>query len=150
MEDIEVSLNKSVLLSNIKKCLAQFGENGTSFMMKAQFLKDKEIRDLFFHYKTYTTSNICGFLRYDKDCLVADLLEEREGYPKEYFEKRQGNNDWASEKDSEIIILANGKGTQDEMLDVISKVKGKFEIKSASVAFSKILELAKKSLGSEE
>lgn len=55
----------------------------------------------------------------------------------------------SSEKDSEIIILANGKGTQDEMLDVISKVKGKYEIKSASVAFSKILELAKKSLGDE-
>lgn len=95
MEDIEVSLNKSVLLSNIKKCLTQFGENGTSFMMKAQFLKDKEIRDLFAHYKTYTTSNIWGFLRYDKDCLVADLLEEREGYSKEYFEKRQGSGDWA-------------------------------------------------------
>ena len=55
-----------------------------------------------------------------------------------------------SQNDSEMIILANGKGLQDEMLDTLSKVKGMFQIKSASVAFGKILELANKSLKAQE
>lgn len=54
-----------------------------------------------------------------------------------------------SRSDSEMIILANGKGLQDEMLDVLTKVKGEFEIKSVSIAFGKILELAKKQLSEQ-
>lgn len=48
-----------------------------------------------------------------------------------------------NQKKSDIIILADGKNTKDEFITAISDVKKQFEIKSASIAFSKILELAR-------
>ena len=51
-----------------------------------------------------------------------------------------------SMKTSEKIILANGEENQDKFLDVMTKVRKEYSIKSTSVAFSKVLELARLAL----
>ena len=43
---------------------------------------------------------------------------------------------------NDIVILADGGNTEDKFLEAISKVKKDYEIKSTSIAFGKILELA--------
>lgn len=50
------------------------------------------------------------------------------------------------ENECEKIILANGKGVQDEFLDLMTKMRKEYSIKSTSVSFSKILELARLAL----
>jgi hypothetical protein len=44
---------------------------------------------------------------------------------------------------SDMVILADGDKSEDEFLDTITQVKTEFDIKSVSIAFGKILELAK-------
>lgn len=48
---------------------------------------------------------------------------------------------------SDLVILADGGNTEDLMLEVMKKVKDKFDIRSSSTAFCKILELAKLAFG---
>jgi len=45
--------------------------------------------------------------------------------------------------------MVNGDQVEDEFLDMITKTKTEYNIKSTSIAFSKILELAKKGLEHE-
>jgi len=54
------------------------------------------------------------------------------------------------EKDaSDMVILADGDKIEDDFLDTITQVKTEFEIKSVSIAFGKILELAKEALSTK-
>lgn len=46
-------------------------------------------------------------------------------------------------KTSDMVILADGDSNEGDFLEAISKAKKQFKIKSTSVAFSKILEMAK-------
>lgn len=51
---------------------------------------------------------------------------------------------------NDIVMLADGTENEDKFLDLISDIKSNFEIKSTSIAFSKILELAKLQLESAQ
>ncbi len=42
----------------------------------------------------------------------------------------------------DLVILADGNATEAKFLDAISKIKGQYDIKSTSIAFGKILEMA--------
>lgn len=55
-----------------------------------------------------------------------------------------------AKKNSDLVILADGEKVEDKYIDIITEIKKKYEIKSKSIAFSKILELAKKALEMEE
>ena len=44
---------------------------------------------------------------------------------------------------SDVVILADGTENEEKFLDLISKVREDFDIKSSSISFSKLLELAK-------
>ncbi|MBT7350801.1 ParB N-terminal domain-containing protein [candidate division WWE3 bacterium] len=44
---------------------------------------------------------------------------------------------------ADLVILADGKKNEDKFIDALSVVKTEYEIKSSSIAFSKILDLAK-------
>lgn len=92
-------------------------------------MDDIEVNDMFSsslvpvseHYKV-------SLVLYKKDIdLIEDLLELVE-------EEKQSH---------EMVILADGNGNEDEFLDLIAKVKKDHKIKSSSIAFSKILEMAK-------
>ena len=50
---------------------------------------------------------------------------------------------------SDLVILVDGEEYEDKFLDVLTQVKRSFEIKSASNAFSKVLELASKGIVAE-
>lgn len=50
---------------------------------------------------------------------------------------------------SDMVILANGDLCEDEFVDAITQAKKQFDIKSVSIAFSKILQLAKESMVAE-
>lgn len=50
------------------------------------------------------------------------------------------------EAKNDMVILADGEGVETEFLDTLTAAKKRFQIKSTSVAFSKILELAKQQL----
>lgn len=50
---------------------------------------------------------------------------------------------------SDMVVLANGDDTEEVMLELLKKIKTKYDIKSSSVAFSKILELANFQLKNE-
>jgi len=92
-------------------------------------IDDLEVEDMFSgsivpvseHYRV-------GLVLYRKDM---DLIEE-------LFEivKEENSN-------SDMVILADGDKTEDDFLDTITHVKTEFDIKSVSIAFGKILELAK-------
>lgn len=47
---------------------------------------------------------------------------------------------------SDMVILADGDTCEDNFLDTITQAKKQFEIKSASIAFGKILQLAKSAM----
>lgn len=47
---------------------------------------------------------------------------------------------------STVIVIANGDDNEDEFIDTVTQVKDEYDIKSVSVAFGKILELAKAQL----
>lgn len=50
---------------------------------------------------------------------------------------------------SDMVILADGDTCENEFLDTITQAKKQFEIKSASIAFGKILQLAKQGMVAE-
>jgi hypothetical protein len=90
---------------------------------------DLEVEDMFSgsivpvseHYRV-------GLVLYSKDM---DLINE-------LFEIVKVENET-----SDMVILADGDKSEDEFLDTITQVKTEFDIKSVSIAFGKILELAK-------
>ena len=47
---------------------------------------------------------------------------------------------------SDMVVLADGEPAEEMMLELIKEVRGKYDIKSSSTAFCKILELAKEHL----
>lgn len=49
-------------------------------------------------------------------------------------------------KKSDLVILADAEKNQDEFIDAITTAKKQYEIKATSIAFSKILELAKEQM----
>jgi hypothetical protein len=75
-----------------------------------------------------------SFILYKKDI---DTLQELMGIVKEDF------------TNSELVVIADQENTEDFMLNLIKEVQKKYGVKSSNIAFSKILELAKKQLESE-
>ncbi len=53
-------------------------------------------------------------------------------------------------KTSDMVILANGDECEDDFVDAIRLARKRFDIKSSSVAFSKILRLAKEAMDTED
>lgn len=47
---------------------------------------------------------------------------------------------------SDMVIIANGDECEDELMDAISLARKQFDIKSSSIAFSKILRIAKEAM----
>lgn len=52
-------------------------------------------------------------------------------------------------KTQDMVILANSDECEDELVDAISLARKEFDIKSSSIAFSKILRLAKEAMGTK-
>ncbi len=50
---------------------------------------------------------------------------------------------------SDLVMLADGKENEDEYLKLLSAIRQKYDIRSVNIAFSKILELAKKQMANE-
>ena len=55
-----------------------------------------------------------------------------------------------AKQESDMVIMADGTSNEGKFLTAISEAKKKFKIKSTSVAFSKILEMAKETKATEE
>ena len=50
---------------------------------------------------------------------------------------------------SDIVLLADGEGNEDEFLDLTTALRNRYDIKSPNVQFAKLLELAKKQMAAE-
>lgn len=50
---------------------------------------------------------------------------------------------------SDMLVLADGEKTEEMMLELMKKVKTKFDIRSSNIALAKILELAEEQLKSK-
>lgn len=53
-------------------------------------------------------------------------------------------------KNSDIVLMADGERNEEELLNVITQIKSKYKMFSSSIAFCKLLELAKKGLDLEK
>lgn len=67
---------------------------------------------------------------------------------KEAFDELVGDIREMSKK-SDVLLLADGDKNEDTFMSLQEEIRSKYEIKSTSVAFAKILELAKKQLYEE-
>ena len=48
--------------------------------------------------------------------------------------------------ESDLVFLADAKDSEDEFIDILTALKKEFNIKSTSIAFSKLLEIAKSAM----